>query len=163
VVALGVKGITVHPRPDGRHIRSSDVIALADLCADFADVEFNVEGYPSDAFLDLIARVRPDQVTLVPDHPDQLTSDHGWRVREDRELLSDAIGQLKLSGGRVSLFMDSDREQIGFLEGLGADRIDLYTAVYVAAHGTAEGPSILACYQSAARYPQACGLGATAE
>lgn len=161
-IALGVKGITVHPRPDGRHIQSTDVLTLAELCAQFAEVEFNVEGYPSDDFLTLVALACPDQVTLVPDDPEQLTSDHGWRVRERRDLLSDAIRRLKSSGRRVSLFMDPDCEQIGFLDGLGADRIELYTAAYAAAHGTADGPSMLARYRDAARHAQACGLGVNA-
>ena len=110
VVAAGAHGITVHPRPDERHIRRSDVLELAALiAAEFEPaVEYNIEGYPSDDFIALIRAVRPTQVTLVPDAPDQKTSDHGWDLAADAGRLRGLIGALKESGARVSLFMDPD-------------------------------------------------------
>ena len=129
-LAVGVHGITVHPRPDQRHIRFDDVPVLAELCAQYADIEFNIEGNPTAEFLDLVLASRPDQCTLVPDDPGQLTSDHGWDLAGDISSLKEAIATLKDAGIRVSVFMDPDPEQIDRVPDTGADRIELYTESY---------------------------------
>mgnify|MGYP005728740969 FL=1 len=109
-IAAGAGGITVHPRPDERHIRAQDVDDLADLLSrpNYADIEFNIEGYPEERFLTLCERVRPDQVTLVPDAPDQRTSDHGWDFTADGAMLREVIARLAATGSRVALFVDPD-------------------------------------------------------
>lgn len=133
VLDAGASGITIHPRPDQRHIRRSDVFELAALLrADYPQAEFNIEGYPSEAFLDLIEEVRPAQVTLVPDDPAQATSDHGWNFAEAGALLAPVVARLKRGGSRVSLFCDPDAGPRGAAaaRALGADRIELYTGPY---------------------------------
>src|ERR687892_408675 len=108
VVAAGAHGVTVHPRPDERHVRQNDVLELAALiAAELGPAEYNIEGYPSDDFIALIRAVRPTQVTLVPDAPEQRTSDHGWDLVRDAGRLRDLIAALKESGARISLFMDA--------------------------------------------------------
>ncbi|WP_037437292.1 pyridoxine 5'-phosphate synthase, partial [Sinorhizobium fredii] len=105
----GASGLTVHPRPDQRHIRFSDLQPIRDLIDDeFPEAEFNMEGYPNEEFLQLVERHEPEQVTLVPDDPAQATSDHGWDFRENRALLGSVVGRLKKGGFRVSLFADGD-------------------------------------------------------
>lgn len=129
----GAAGLTVHPRPDERHIRFSDLSLLLDLIrTHFPDREFNIEGYPTEAFLDLVEQHRPDQVTLVPDHPSQATSDHGWNFIENEQLLATVCGRLKRGGMRVSLFADGDAgsDQLRVAKAVGADRIELYTGPY---------------------------------
>lgn len=129
----GAHGLTVHPRPDQRHIRFSDLPVIRALIDDsFPDAEFNIEGYPSDHFIGLCLENEPDQVTLVPDNPDQSTSDHGWDFVAEQELLARSIWRLKKKNIRVSLFADGDAER-GQLEAAvaaGADRIELYTGPY---------------------------------
>jgi pyridoxine 5-phosphate synthase len=164
VVAAGAHGITVHPRPDERHIRRSDVVELAALIADELDpaIELNIEGYPSDDFLGLIREVGPTQVTLVPDMPDQKTSDHGWDVGKDAGLLADLIGALKQSGARISLFMDPEPAAIPAAASLGADRIELYTGPYAEAFAEGGAAVLLRRYAQAAEAAQAAGLGVNA-
>jgi pyridoxine 5-phosphate synthase len=122
----GAHGITVHPRPDERHIRYADVYALKEV----VHTEFNIEGYPNEAFLNMVKEVKPDQVTLVPDSPDVLTSNAGWDVLSRADELKEIVGDLKSAGLRVSLFMDPDVEQIEALEGVGTHRVELYTEAY---------------------------------
>lgn len=131
----GAVGLTVHPRPDQRHIRFSDVPVLRKLTWELG-AEFNMEGYPSPEFLELVRSHRPDQVTLVPDDPAQSTSDHGWDFVSDQKLLSPMVADLKRLGMRVSLFCDPDagQAQITAARSTGADRIELYTGPYGAAH-----------------------------
>jgi len=132
-LAAGASGLTVHPRPDQRHIRFSDLQPIRDLIDDeFPDAEFNMEGYPNDSFLELVERHEPEQVTLVPDDPAQATSDHGWDFRRDHSLLGNVVGRLKRKGFRVSLFADGDpdRESLRIARETGADRIELYTGPY---------------------------------
>jgi pyridoxine 5-phosphate synthase len=130
----GADGITVHPRPDERHIRRTDVFDLAALLArDYPGREFNIEGYPSEEFLLLCERVSPDQVTLVPDEPGQATSDHGWDVAANRDLLTRVIERLQAGGMRVSLFIDADPLAPERAASVGADCVELYTGPYGAA------------------------------
>lgn len=131
----GADGITVHPRPDQRHIRFSDLPDLRRLTKE-QSVEFNVEGYPSEEFLQLVKTHRPDQVTLVPDDPQQSTSDHGWDFEADREYLTRIVHELHRSIPRVSLFCDPDASKASLLaaKATGADRIEIYTGPYGATY-----------------------------
>jgi pyridoxine 5-phosphate synthase len=129
----GAYGLTVHPRPDQRHIRFSDLPVLRALIDDvFPKAEFNIEGYPSEDFLALCEKTQPEQVTLVPDDPAQATSDHGFDFRRQGEMLKPIIARLKASGMRVSLFADGDGdvEAVKLAKATGADRIELYTGPY---------------------------------
>lgn len=127
----GAEGITVHPRPDERHIRRSDVFELAALLrADYPDREFNIEGYPSEPFLALCEEVRPQQVTLVPDDPAQATSDHGWDIGANHAMLETVIARLHAGGMRVSLFIDADVAAPAAAALVDADRVELYTGPY---------------------------------
>jgi len=164
VVAAGAHGITVHPRPDERHIRQSDVTELAALIAGWGGaVEYNIEGYPSSGFIALIAAVRPTQVTLVPDAPDQRTSDHGWDLARDGDRLTGWIAALKPSGARISLFMDPEPGAIGTAAAVGADRIELYTGPYGACYDDATGAARqLALLGETADAARAAGLGVNA-
>ena len=134
-LAAGASGLTVHPRPDERHIRFSDLPEIRALIDDeFPDAEFNIEGYPTSEFLDLVTRNEPEQVTLVPDDPSQSTSDHGWDLVEHAEFLRPIIARLKSQGARVSLFIDPDPAAPAAAKALGADRVELYTGPYGGAH-----------------------------
>jgi len=144
VLAAGAEGITVHPRPDERHIRRSDVTELqALLRLEFPQAEYNIEGYPSEDFLRLVEAARPDQVTFVPDGPDQSTSDHGWDVAGNGGLLERAIDVMKALGIRVSLFVDADPAVPAAALAVGADRIELFTGPFGAKFGTAAGVDAL--------------------
>ena len=123
---FGADGITVHPRPDERHITKADVRALKKV----VKTEFNIEGYPDRRFMDLIEEVRPEQVTLVPDSPEVITSNAGWNCIEHQSLLSEIVVQLRTWGCRVSLFLDPDPSQVAYAAKTGADRIELYTEAY---------------------------------
>jgi len=159
VLDAGADGITVHPRPDERHIRRTDVYDLAELlAADPLQREFNIEGYPSEDFLDLCEKVRPAQVTLVPDSPEQSTSDHGWDVAGNEVLLREAIARLKTGGMRVSLFLDADPEAPALAAAVGADRIELYTAPYAAACLAGDFSAELAKFAATAEAALAAGL-----
>jgi pyridoxine 5-phosphate synthase len=130
-LAAGADGITIHPRPDERHIRRSDVFELATLLREeWPGREYNIEGYPSDDFLRLCEVVRPDQVTLVPDDPAQATSDHGWDLVAQGELLARVTERLQGGGMRVSLFVDADPAVAALTADIGADRIELFTGPY---------------------------------
>ena len=123
---FGAQGITVHPRPDERHIRRSDVYALKDLVT----TEFNIEGNPTEAFVQLVTDVRPTQVTLVPDSPEQLTSNHGWDTKNHQETLRALTERFHEAGIRVSVFVDADPEMVHYAKEAGADRVELYTEPY---------------------------------
>lgn len=129
----GAGGLTVHPRPDQRHARYDDMQPLCDLVAEYAGAELNIEGYPAPALLERVWQVRPHQLTLVPDAPDQLTSDHGWTVSAHESLLSEVIQQAHEYGIRVSLFMDDDLDEISAAQKLGADRVELRTETFARA------------------------------
>lgn len=127
----GASGLTVHPRPDQRHTRFTDVEGLRRLITEeFPDREFNVEGYPSEDFLQLVEQHNPEQVTLVPDDPAQATSDHGWDFKSNHNMLAPVVARLKKSGMRVSLFCDPDESQIRWANETKCDRIELYTGPY---------------------------------
>lgn len=164
VVAAGADGLTVHPRPDERHIRRSDVSALAGLIATElpASIEFNIEGYPTPDFIAMVQETRPDQVTLVPDAPDQRTSDHGWDLVRQKSFLREVIGDLKTSGARICLFMDPEPGEMAKAKGAGADRIELYTGPYAEAFDSAEAALMLNRYAEAAEAATSAGLGVNA-
>lgn len=128
--AFGAEGITVHPRPDERHIRRSDVYALRPLLR----TEFNIEGYPSDDFIDLVLKVKPHQVTLVPDAPDQITSNSGWDTKANLDFLSDLMDRFGEAGIRTSIFVGTDIEMIEYAARAGADRVELYTEPYASGY-----------------------------
>jgi pyridoxine 5-phosphate synthase len=164
VLAAGADGITVHPRPDERHIRQSDVHELAAMLAAEAPpaVEFNIEGNPTPEFLALVRAVRPAQVTLVPDAPDQRTSDHGWDLEADRARLVEVMAELEQTGARLALFMDPDPGAMAAAAAVGADRIELYTEPYAKAFGTEDAALMLNRYAESADAASAAGLGINA-
>ena len=161
-IAAGCDGITVHPRPDARHITYRDVTDLAAMLSDESDLEFNIEGYPSTEFLDLVCRVRPTQATLVPDPPNVLTSNAGWRLGSGSEWLRDVLARLREARIRTSLFLEPDLGDVERAREIGTDRIEMYTGPYAAAFGTSEGASILAQHRDAARLAREIGLGVNA-
>jgi pyridoxine 5-phosphate synthase len=161
-VRAGAHGITVHPRPDQRHIRPSDVYEIEGFLAGHSQVEFNIEGNPFPEFMALIERVRPHQCTLVPDSPEQATSDHGWDIARDGDRLKSIVAELHHFGARVSLFMDPDVDQIRRAPSTGADRIELYTEPYAAAFAGGDVEPVWFNYKQAAEAAQALGLGVNA-
>jgi pyridoxine 5-phosphate synthase len=161
-IDAGAHGITVHPRPDERHIRRSDVDDLATLWGAHPEIELNIEGNPFIGYMDLVRRVRPTQCTLVPDGPEAFTSDHGWDLERDGERLRPVIEELRGLGARVSLFMDADAALIGRAAAIGAHRVELYTEPYAAAHARGAVGEELPRFAAAARAAQAAGLGVNA-
>lgn len=161
-LGLGVRGITVHPRPDERHVRRRDVVEIAELLTSRPGVEFNIEGYPSAEFLDLVLAVRPAQCTLVPDAPGQLTSDHGWDVDSNRPLLQQVTSRLRDNGIRSSLFMDPVVAEVDRVCALPVDRIELYTEEYAQGYGTFRQAQVLEKYRLAAAHARELGLGVNA-
>lgn len=162
VIGLGVKGITVHPRPDERHITRRDIRELTSFLADYPGVEFNIEGYPSEDFMELVLNAKPDQCTLVPDAPDQLTSDHGWDISAHESLLSNVLGRLRDADIRSSIFLDPDVEMVERVPSVGADRIELYTESYAQAFGSESQDAVLEKYRAAALRASQLGLGLNA-
>jgi len=159
----GAQGITVHPRPDERHIRPGDVEKLAGVIATWpVKREYNIEGNPFQNLMGYVRQFRPHQATFVPDGEDQFTSDHGWSFPQDAERLKPLIDECKALGVRVSLFMDPIPEQMAAAKAVGADRVELYTEPYAAAFGTPEQGTQLARYVAAAKAAQAVGLGVNA-
>ena len=158
----GADGITVHPRPDQRHIRAHDVHQLAALLKDWPQAEFNIEGNPFHNLMAFVRELRPQQVTFVPDSEGQFTSDHGWDLGADGARLRPLIDEAHDLGVRVSLFMDPLPEAMVLARAVGADRVELYTEPYAAAHGQAGQAVELARFAAAARAAQAAGLGVNA-
>ncbi len=161
LVEMGAHGITVHPRPDGRHIRRQDVYDLKEVLK----VELNVEGYPSSDFLQMIEEVRPAQVTLVPDPPEALTSNAGWVTRGTESILRPALERITRVGARSSVFVDPETaglEDLRTFKAWGADRIELYTEQYAEDFGTDLQTKTLGNYQQAARSARQVGLGVNA-
>ena len=163
----GAAGITVHPRPDERHIRAGDVHDLAALLKDWPDREYNVEGNPFHNLMDcvgqLVARKLPvHQVTFVPDSEGQFTSDHGWNFPQDAQRLRPLIAQCRAWGVRVSLFMDPIPEAMAAAKAVGADRVELYTESYASAFGTPQQAEVLAAFKATAEAALAVGLGINA-
>lgn len=154
---LGAQGITVHPRPDQRHIRRDDLPALRKVVT----TEFNIEGYPSEDFIGLVKANRPEQVTLVPDAPDQLTSSAGWDVAANKDFLRKVVGEFKDAGIRVSIFVAADPAQIRAAAEIGTDRVELYTKPY--ADSFADDPEkAVAPFVEASRAALECGIGLNA-
>ncbi len=161
-IAAGAQGITVHPRPDQRHIRTDDVRELAQLLEQHKDIEFNIEGNPFHGLIDIARKFKPQQCTLVPDEAAAATSDHGWDLNRDGERLRPLIGELRALGIRVSLFMDPVAESMQAARDLGADRVELYTEPYARAFDAGTAEKELARYAKAARAAAAAGLGVNA-
>jgi len=162
VIGAGAHGITIHPRPDERHIRTHDVHDLAALLKGYPHVELNIEGNPFENALDLVRTVRPHQFTMVPDDPGAFTSDHGWDLARDADKLRPLIAEVKALGVRVSLFMDAAEALMKAAANIGADRIELYTEGYARAFGTPEQDAELSKYVAAGRAAAAAGLGVNA-
>ncbi len=155
--SFGAQGITVHPRPDERHVRIADVNALKRLVIR----EFNIEGYPSDSFVDLVVKVKPTQVTLVPDAPDAITSNAGWDVKNHFDRLSELVDIFREKGIRTSLFIGTDAEQIEWAAKTGTDRVELYTEPYATLYPTSKEQAV-APFVEAARVAKNLGMGVNA-
>lgn len=155
--AFGAQGITVHPRPDERHIRYSDIALLKKV----VKTEFNIEGNPTPEFIELVIRNKPDQVTLVPDDPGQLTSDHGWDTIKNKEFLADVIGRFKETEIRTSIFVDPNIKHVEGAVNTGADRIELYTESYAAEYKSNRSEAIKPFMEAATRARE-LGLGLNA-
>ena len=158
----GAQGITVHPRPDERHIRAADVAELHALLAQWPGAEYNIEGNPFQNLMGFIRDVRPHQATFVPDSEDQFTSDHGWDLDKDADRLRPLVDECRALGVRVSLFMDPLPEAMPLARAVGADRIELYTETYASAHGTPRQAEVLAAFTRTAEAALALGLGVNA-
>lgn len=154
---FGAQGITVHPRPDERHIRHQDVFDLRPRLS----TEFNIEGNPSDDFCSLVLKAKPDQVTLVPDAPDQLTSNHGWNTIKHEAFLRDVVGRFKAAGIRVSIFIDAQPVLADYAKKVGADRVELYTEPYAANYAVNREEAIAPFVQTAIHCRE-IGLGLNA-
>ncbi len=155
--SFGADGITVHPRPDERHIRRDDVFSLRPL----VKTEFNIEGYPTPEFMDLVLKVKPEQVTLVPDAPGDLTSSAGWEVEPHMEFLTGIIDTLREAGIRSSIFVGTDCDNIRMAAKTGADRVELYTKPYADAYAR-DPEAAVAPYVEASRAARKAGLGVNA-
>ena len=154
----GAQGITVHPRPDARHIRADDVRELHKLLASWPGVEFNIEGNPFHNLMDFVRELRPHQCTFVPDTEGQFTSDHGWDLVADAKRLAPVIEEAKSLGVRVSLFMDPSPQAMGAAKAVGADRVELYTESYARAFGTPDQDKVLRAFAQTAQAALDCGL-----
>ncbi len=161
-IALGVDGITVHPRPDERHTRKQDARDLGVLCKQYPHVEFNIEGYPSPDFMAMVETIQPDQCTLVPDEINQLTSDHGWDVDGSITTLAPALQRLSDAGIRSSLFVGPEPDHIAAAARVGADRVELYTEAWANAFGQADEPSVFDQYLESALKATESGVGINA-
>jgi pyridoxine 5-phosphate synthase len=154
---FGAQGITIHPRPDQRHARYDDVVALREVVT----TELNIEGYPSERFLEVVVASKPDQVTLVPDEPGQLTSDHGWDTVGRAEELTDVIARLREAGIRSSLFVDADPRMIEGAKKILTDRIEFYTGPYADGYATDRAAAVVP-FAAASRLAASIGLGINA-
>lgn len=154
---FGADGITVHPRPDERHIRYADVRAIRPQIT----TELNIEGNPIDRYIDLVLEVKPTQVTLVPDAEDQITSNHGWDTKANRAFLTDVVGRFREAGIRTSIFVDPSVEMVGYAKECGADRVELYTEPYAAGYER-DREAAIAPFVAAAEEARRIGLGLNA-
>lgn len=161
-IELGVQGITIHPRPDERHIKRRDAFELGEYLQDQDGVELNIEGYPNADFLDLIRKIRPDQCTLVPDTENQLTSDHGWNFHEQGDFVNEVVARISEWGVRTAVFLDPDINQVEAAARAGSDRIELYTESYARSQGQANKDLVLDGYRTVALKAQEMGLGVNA-
>jgi pyridoxine 5-phosphate synthase len=162
VIGLGVKGITIHPRPDERHITRQDVFDLSEFLKTQPEVEFNIEGYPSQEFLDLVLSANPAQCTLVPDEPGQLTSDHGWEVEKNAELLKTVLDKIHSAGIRSSLFLDAVPAYVDEVVAVGANRIELYTEEFASNYAAANEDKVWQAYANTAHRAEELGIGINA-
>jgi pyridoxine 5-phosphate synthase len=158
----GAQGITVHPRPDARHIRADDVRELHRLLRSWPGAEFNIEGNPFHNLMDFVRELQPHQCTFVPDTEGQFTSDHGWDLAADASRLRPVIAEAKALGVRVSLFMDPQPQAMTAAKAVGADRVELYTEHYASAFASGRQGEVVRGYAEAARAAQAEGLGVNA-
>lgn len=155
--AFGAEGITVHPRPDERHIRRADVYELRPLLK----TEFNIEGYPAPEFIDLVLKVKPQQVTLVPDAPGQITSNAGWDTKTNLSFLTEVLDAFNRAGIRTSVFVGTEAESIEYAAKAGADRVELYTAPYASDY-VANKEAAIAPFVEAAKVTRSLGMGLNA-
>lgn len=155
--AFGADGITVHPRPDERHIRKQDVFDLKAVLT----TEFNIEGYPDDRLMEIVSKVKPNQVTLVPDAPGQITSNHGWDTEANQSFLVEIIQELRHNGIRASVFVDADVRMVEMAAKAGADRVELYTEPYATAY-CRDREIAVAPFVAAAGVAKRCGMGLNA-
>ncbi|MHC4130411.1 MAG: pyridoxine 5'-phosphate synthase [Planctomycetota bacterium] len=164
VIDAGAYGVTIHPRPDERHIRYSDAYEIAELVRQYPDIEFNIEGNPfAGKYMEIVCELKPDQATLVPDAPGAVTSDHGWDLKGQEKKLGPVIEELKKANIRISLFMDPVKEQIKAAKEYGADRVELYTEPYARAFRLNKGlEDVLESYVQAGAYACDIGLGLNA-
>jgi pyridoxine 5-phosphate synthase len=158
----GAAGITVHPRPDERHIRKNDVYEIAEMMRLWPDREYNIEGNPLHNLMDFIRSVRPHQATFVPDSESQSTSDHGWSFPQDAAHLKPLIDECHALGVRVSLFMDPVPQQMAACQTVGADRVELYTETWASAFGTPSEAAVLAQFKATAEAARDAGMGINA-
>ena len=154
IMNFGVDGITIHPRPDERHIKKKDVLSISKIIRD--KVEFNIEGFPSDQFIDMVLRVKPNQVTLVPDSPNVLTSLEGWNILKNKELLKRVVKIFKDHKIRTSIFIDPDLSMVQGAASINSDRIELFTGIY------ADNPHTISSYIDCSSYANKIGLGVNA-
>ncbi|KLN59629.1 pyridoxamine 5'-phosphate oxidase [Kiloniella spongiae] len=163
-LAAGAGGITVHPRPDQRHTRKSDVYDLSKMLREeyAASIEFNIEGNPTEEFMELVADTKPEQVTLVPDDPDQNTSDHGWDIRNNKDRLKEIVDRLHAQNARVSVFIDHDPDVALAAAEIGADRVELYTGPYYECFYRDDREQVLSKYKNTAIAARDAGLGVNA-
>ena len=162
VLNSGAIGVTMHPRPDERHARRSDIYELAELLIDYPGKELNVEGNPTDDFMRLVLDIKPHQCTLVPDDPNQVTSDHGWNLNQDMALVKSTVNRLKDAGIRSSIFMDPTASDMSLASQTGTDRIELYTESYAENYSTQNSAEIVKAYQDTALSAQSFSLGVNA-
>jgi len=162
IIDLGVHGITVHPRQDERHITQQDAVDLGNLLSTYNDIEFNIEGYPSKEFLDLIKKVKPTQCTLVPDSPEQLTSDHGWNLSKEENFVKEVCSFLSNLDIRSAIFLDPDIDQIKLAPKTGTKRIELYTETYASSFQNENSIEIFQQFNQASIEAQKLGLGVNA-
>lgn len=158
LINCGAEGITIHPRPDGRHIKFEDAYQLKEKLT----VELNIEGYPTESFLEMVCRVKPAQCTLVPDPPHALTSNAGWDCKENMSFLCEVTSRLKENGVRTSIFLNPDLVQVPYAADCGADRIELYTEAYAASFGTTDQYAVAQHYVDTAHLASQAGLGINA-
>ena len=158
VLETDAVGITMHPRPDERHARKSDIYELAELLIDYPGKELNIEGNPTDDFLRLVLDVKPHQCTLVPDDPDQITSDHGWDLHKDLNFVKTTVERINNAGIRSAIFMDPTASLMDLAAQTGTNRIELYTEAYAESHGKLGNDDVLSQYQESAKAAQSLGV-----
>ncbi len=161
-IDLGVHGITVHPRPDERHTKKQDAYDLGVLCEQYPQIEFNIEGNPTQDFMTMVEKIKPDQCTLVPDNENQLTSDHGWDIANSTATLVPVLKRLADAGIRSSLFVDPDPTEVAAAANVGADRIELYTEAWANAFGRPDEQSVFDQYHKSAMKADESGIGINA-